>query len=103
MANAASIPIIDISGSQGDQAGIAEALVDAAAKHGFVYIRNTGQDISLLQVEQAFSIVCANNHESSRRLSPHYCLVLQLITSSNNIFSREPFSILRLKISNDVR
>ncbi|KAI0875009.1 hypothetical protein GGS24DRAFT_457087 [Hypoxylon argillaceum] len=56
MANAASIPIIDISGSQGDQAGIAEALVDAAAKHGFVYIRNTGQDISLLQVEQAFSI-----------------------------------------------
>jgi isopenicillin N synthase-like dioxygenase len=58
MANTASIPIIDISDSQGDQTRIAEELIDAAAKHGFVYIRNTGQDISLPQVEQAFSIVC---------------------------------------------
>ncbi|KAI0119968.1 hypothetical protein GGR51DRAFT_495713 [Nemania sp. FL0031] len=56
MANTTSIPIIDISDSQGDQARIAEELVDAAAKHGFVYIRNTGRDISVSQVGQAFSI-----------------------------------------------
>ncbi|KAJ8128852.1 hypothetical protein O1611_g4780 [Lasiodiplodia mahajangana] len=57
MASTTSIPIIDISDSQGDRARIAEELVDAAAKHGFVYIKNTGQDISASQVEQAFSIV----------------------------------------------
>ncbi|KAI8950804.1 hypothetical protein F4801DRAFT_601815 [Xylaria longipes] len=56
MANPASIPVIDISESQGDQVRIAKELVDAAARHGFVYIRNTGQDISSTKVEQAFSI-----------------------------------------------
>ncbi|KAJ2989786.1 hypothetical protein NUW58_g3293 [Xylaria curta] len=55
MANTASIPVIDISESQGDQARIAKELVDAAAEYGFVYIRNTGEDISLAQVEHAFS------------------------------------------------
>lgn len=57
MANPASIPVIDISESQGDQARIAKELVDAATQHGFVYIRNTGQDISSARVEEAFSIV----------------------------------------------
>ncbi|KAI3323192.1 2OG-Fe(II) oxygenase superfamily protein [Xylariaceae sp. AK1471] len=56
MAKAASIPIIDISAGQEDQVRIAKELVDAATEYGFVYIRNTGQDISLAQVEQAFSI-----------------------------------------------
>ncbi|KAI0913326.1 hypothetical protein F4823DRAFT_577854 [Ustulina deusta] len=56
MARAASIPIIDVSGEQGDPASIARELVDAAAEHGFVYIRNTGQDLSPAQVEQAFDI-----------------------------------------------
>ncbi|TGJ83446.1 hypothetical protein E0Z10_g5325 [Xylaria hypoxylon] len=56
MAKATSIPIIDISGGQGDHVRIAKELVDAAAEHGFVYIRNTGQDISLAQIEQAFNI-----------------------------------------------
>ncbi|KAI0550861.1 hypothetical protein F4679DRAFT_196201 [Xylaria curta] len=56
MANPASIPIIDISESQGDQVRTAKQLVDAAAQHGFVYIRNTDQYISPAKVEQAFSI-----------------------------------------------
>ncbi|KAI1754496.1 hypothetical protein F4782DRAFT_492792 [Xylaria castorea] len=56
MANPAPIPIIDISESQGDQVRIAKQLVDAAAQHGFVYIRNTGEDISPAKVEQVFSI-----------------------------------------------
>ncbi|KAI0446679.1 2OG-Fe(II) oxygenase superfamily protein [Xylaria telfairii] len=56
MANPTSIPVIDISESQGDQVRIAKELVDAATQHGFVYIRNTGQDISSARVEKAFSI-----------------------------------------------
>ncbi|KAI0422067.1 hypothetical protein F5X98DRAFT_326696 [Xylaria grammica] len=56
MAKAASIPIIDISDDQGDHARIAKELVDAAAEHGFVYIRNTGRDISPAQIQQAFNI-----------------------------------------------
>ncbi|KAI0434697.1 hypothetical protein F5Y09DRAFT_295450 [Xylaria sp. FL1042] len=56
MARAASIPIIDLSGEQGDLARIAKELVDAAAEHGFIYIKNTGQDISPARVEQAFDI-----------------------------------------------
>ncbi|KAI1183473.1 2OG-Fe(II) oxygenase superfamily protein [Nemania serpens] len=56
MTDATLIPIIDISESQADQASIAKRLVDAAAEHGFVYIKNTGLDISVAQIEQAFSI-----------------------------------------------
>ncbi|KAI0537801.1 hypothetical protein GGR58DRAFT_327644 [Xylaria digitata] len=56
MAKAASIPIIDISGGEEDYVRVAKELVDAAAEHGFVYIRNAGQDISLPQIEQAFDI-----------------------------------------------
>ncbi|KAI0525316.1 hypothetical protein F5B22DRAFT_333367 [Xylaria bambusicola] len=58
MASAASIPIIDISGGglQGDSTHVAKQLVDAAAEHGFVYVRNTGHDISFAQIQRAFDI-----------------------------------------------
>ncbi|ORY71208.1 2OG-Fe(II) oxygenase superfamily protein [Pseudomassariella vexata] len=56
MAEAAAIPIIDISTEGGDQAEVAKALVDAAAEHGFVYIKNTGKDITLEQIERAFEM-----------------------------------------------
>jgi isopenicillin N synthase-like dioxygenase len=56
---AAAIPIIDISADGADQLQIAKALVDAAADHGFVYIRNTGKDIPVEQIEQAFTVVRA--------------------------------------------
>ncbi|KAI1811907.1 2OG-Fe(II) oxygenase superfamily protein [Poronia punctata] len=55
MAKAAPIPVIDISGHGDDQARIAKQLVDAAADFGFVYIKNTGHDISAAQIEQAFN------------------------------------------------
>jgi isopenicillin N synthase-like dioxygenase len=57
MATASYIPIIDISESQTNPAPIAKGLVDAAVEYGFVYIKNTGQDLSFAQVEQAFDIV----------------------------------------------
>lgn len=57
MPEAASIPIIDISVDGIDEVQVAKALVDAAAEHGFVYIKNTGQNISAEQVQGAFDIV----------------------------------------------
>ncbi|QPG96805.1 hypothetical protein C2857_005299 [Epichloe festucae Fl1] len=49
----ADIPIIDLSGTQPD---IAKQLVDAAAEHGFIYIRNQGHDIPSASVDEAFAL-----------------------------------------------
>ena len=51
MAKAAPIPIIDIAGAEQDQTRIAEELVDAAIKYGFVYIRTA---VSQLQRSEQF-------------------------------------------------
>ncbi|OAA72267.1 Oxoglutarate/iron-dependent oxygenase [Cordyceps fumosorosea ARSEF 2679] len=48
------IPIIDINSA--DEATIGKQLVDAAEEHGFIYIRNLGQDISVEQVDEAFEL-----------------------------------------------
>ncbi|KAK9419817.1 hypothetical protein SUNI508_07066 [Seiridium unicorne] len=56
MAKAATIPIIDISAEGTDEREVAKALVDAAAEYGFVYIKNTGKDISAEQIQNAFDI-----------------------------------------------
>lgn len=52
----AAIPVIDISGD-GDQEQVARELVDAAVRHGFVYIRSTGKDIPAQAIDDAFSLV----------------------------------------------
>jgi sialic acid synthase SpsE len=57
MPEAAAIPIIDISAEGADELEVAKALVDAAAEYGFVYIKNSGKDISAEQVQNAFDIV----------------------------------------------
>lgn len=49
------IPIIDINSA--DEATIGKQLVDAAEEHGFIYIRNLGQDISVEQIDEAFALV----------------------------------------------
>ncbi|KAK3299379.1 uncharacterized protein B0H64DRAFT_355443 [Chaetomium fimeti] len=54
MAKIANIPVIDISGD--DQARVAKDLVEAAIEHGFVYIKNTGQDIPVAAIDGAFEI-----------------------------------------------
>ncbi|KAK3373794.1 hypothetical protein B0T24DRAFT_275487 [Lasiosphaeria ovina] len=58
MANVAKIPVIDISGGGGEaeQLQVAKELVEAAIEHGFVFIRNTGNDIPVEAVEGAFDI-----------------------------------------------
>jgi isopenicillin N synthase-like dioxygenase len=57
MAEAANIPVIDISAEDGDQKKIARELVEAAVTHGFIYIKNTGKDIPADAVEAAFNMV----------------------------------------------
>ncbi|EGX94947.1 oxidoreductase, 2OG-Fe(II) oxygenase family, putative [Cordyceps militaris CM01] len=49
------IPVIDINAA--DEATIGQQLVDAAEEHGFIYIRNLGQDISAAQVDEAFALL----------------------------------------------
>jgi Isopenicillin N synthase and related dioxygenases len=57
MANTAKIPVVDISDERNQQE-VARELVDAAIKHGFVYIKNTGKDIPVEAIDEAFEIVC---------------------------------------------
>lgn len=58
MSSAAKIPVIDISATgEHEQAQVAKELVEAAVEHGFVYIRNTGADIPVEAVENAFELV----------------------------------------------
>ncbi|KAG5977522.1 hypothetical protein E4U55_006725 [Claviceps digitariae] len=49
----AEIPIIDLSG---DPSTVANQLVDAAADHGFIYIRNLGHDIPPASIDEAFAL-----------------------------------------------
>ncbi len=55
MATTARLPVIDVS--LPDQERVARDLVDAAVEHGFVYIKNTGEDISVEAVDNAFRLV----------------------------------------------
>ncbi|KAM7221139.1 hypothetical protein V8F06_003524 [Rhypophila decipiens] len=57
MAQVAKIPVIDIaSENEQDQVRIAKELVEAAIEHGFIYIKNTGKDIPIEVVEEAFDL-----------------------------------------------
>lgn len=57
MAPKANIPIIDIASPDVDRANVARQLVDAAAEHGFIYIRSTGKYVALGDIDTAFSLV----------------------------------------------
>ncbi|KAK0383585.1 hypothetical protein NLU13_9496 [Sarocladium strictum] len=53
MANSANIPIIDLAGDEED---VARQLVNAAEEHGFIYIRNMGNDIASEDIRGAFEL-----------------------------------------------
>lgn len=55
MAVSADIPIIDVNA--GDRATVAKQLVDAAEEHGFIYVKNLGQDIPVSSINGTFDIV----------------------------------------------
>jgi len=53
--NSSAIPVIDISGTE-SQTSIAAELVDAAVTHGFVFIKNKGQDIPVSAINGMFDL-----------------------------------------------
>lgn len=69
MANAAKIPVIDIS-DDANQVQVAKDLVEAAVEHGFIYIKNTGKDIPVEEVENAFNLVL-HSHKISNVVARH--------------------------------
>ena len=54
MANSAEIPIIDLGG---DRDEVAKQLVHAAEAHGFIYIKNRGDNIAPADIDGAFGLV----------------------------------------------
>ena len=57
MTRVAKIPVLDISAEGEEQNKVAKELVEAAIEHGFIYIKNTGKDIPVDAIENAFSLV----------------------------------------------
>lgn len=53
------IPVIDISGPTPENE-IADQLVEAATKYGFVYIKNEGKDIPVAAIDNLFDLVSEN-------------------------------------------
>jgi isopenicillin N synthase-like dioxygenase len=78
MAKFANIPIIDISGN--DQTQVAKDLVEAAIEHGFVYIKNTGEDIPAEAIDGAFEIVI---HHTSFAVEDDKYLTLRSLRDSS--------------------
>ncbi len=66
MAKVAKIPVIDISGDS-DQTQVAKDLVEAAIKHGFIYIKNSGKDIPVEAIAGAFDMVTGTSNSSAAR------------------------------------
>jgi len=54
--NTIEIPVIDIGGTSTDPT-IANALLNAAATYGFVYIKSQGKDIPIEDIDGAFELV----------------------------------------------
>lgn len=50
------LPIIDLSEDKGRLT--AEELLEAAATHGFIYIRNAGSDFMPSTLDSVFELVC---------------------------------------------
>lgn len=50
------IPVIDISGDL-PESQVAQEIVDAAIKYGFVYVKNLGKDIPVDLIDRTFDLV----------------------------------------------
>lgn len=53
---AINLPIIDISNPH--DLSVGKAMLDAAAKYGFLYVASQSTDFSAEDVERAFGLVC---------------------------------------------
>jgi len=54
------LPVIDISGRL-PESEVADQLVDAATKYGFVYIKNEGKDIPIEAIDNLFALVTCSH------------------------------------------
>lgn len=50
------LPVLDISNPHDPAVG--KAMLDAAAKYGFLYVNSKGSDFSSADVDHAFALVC---------------------------------------------
>lgn len=53
----ARIPVVDICSQKNSESAIAQELLEAAIDNGFVYIKNTGQDIPIEAIDHIFEYV----------------------------------------------
>jgi len=66
MAQAARIPVIDLSEADRDEKQAAQELVEAAIEHGFIYIRCS--DIPAEAIDTAFRVVIHSYHSYGKRV-----------------------------------
>lgn len=53
------LPVIDISNPHDPDVG--KAMLDAAAKYGFLYVHSKGSDFTREDVDRAFELVCVSH------------------------------------------
>jgi hypothetical protein len=53
------LPVIDISNPHDPAVG--KAMLDAAAKYGFLYVNSKGTDFSVADVDHGFELVCPDS------------------------------------------
>lgn len=86
MSKSADIPVIDVSGNEGE---VARQLVDAAEEHGFIYIRNVRLDITPNTIDEAFRLVsklCPSDFNTKGSLS---CTEPTILTVSFLVVSQD--------------
>lgn len=54
-----TLPVIDISNPRDPTVG--KAMLDAAAKYGFLYVNSRGTDFTVEDVDHAFGLVCGRD------------------------------------------
>lgn len=70
------IPVIDINGEDSEQS-IADQLVSAATIHGFVYIKNLGENIPIKDIDHTFELVLLNTPKIDEMSLLTFVLVVQ--------------------------
>lgn len=59
------LPVIDISDPNDPAVG--KAMLDAAAKYGFLYVNSKGSDFTVEDVDRGFALVCTEVHSIRSR------------------------------------
>lgn len=68
------LPVIDISDPHDPAVG--KAMLDAAAKYGFLYVNSKGTDFATEDVDHAFGLVCISRFNLPCRIGIAYLKVV---------------------------